>query len=213
MPKLQRSPPPLDEDVLRAISALGGVRRYPANAVIIHEGEEADSLYIVLSGRVRVYASNEAGKEFTIITHGPGEYVGELALDGGVRTASVMTQGPTTCSVVSGANLRQFIATHPDFALHLIHKLIWRLRHATDSVKSLALQDVHGRVAHLLEDLAVTEGDARVVPERLTHQAIAERVGSSREMVTRIFKDLATGGFIAVEGGRIVLLKPLPSGW
>jgi CRP/FNR family transcriptional regulator, cyclic AMP receptor protein len=213
MPRLQRSPLPLEEDVLRAIAALGGVRRYPANAVIIHEGEEADSLYIVLSGKVRVYASNEAGKEFTIITHGPGEYVGELALDGGVRTASVMTQGPTTCSVVSGANLRQFIATHPDFALHLIHKLIWRLRHATDSVKSLALQDVHGRVAHLLEDLAVTEGDARVVPERLTHHAIAERVGSSREMVTRIFKDLATGGFIAVEGGRIVLLKPLPSGW
>lgn len=213
MSKIPRSPLPLEEDVLRAISALGGVRRYPANAVIIHEGEEADSLYIVLSGKVRVYASNEAGKEFTIITHGPGEYVGELALDGGVRTASVMTQVPTTCSVVSGANLRQFIATHPDFALHLIHKLIWRLRHATDSVKSLALQDVHGRVAHLLDDLAVPEGAARVVPERLTHQAIAERVGSSREMVTRIFKDLAADGFIAVEGGRIVLLKPMPSGW
>jgi CRP/FNR family cyclic AMP-dependent transcriptional regulator len=213
MPLPPRSPLALEEDVLRAIAALGGVRRYPANAVIIHEGEEADSLYIVLDGKVKVYATNEAGKEFTIITHGPGEYVGELALDGGVRSASVMTLAPTTCSVVSGANLRQFVATHPDFAMHLIHKLIWRLRHATDSVKSLALQDVYGRVAHLLDELAVTEGDARVVPERLTHQAIAERVGSSREMVTRIFKDLAAGGFIATDGGRIVLLKPLPAGW
>lgn len=198
---------------MRAIAALGGVRRYPANAVIIHEGELADSLYVILSGKVRVYSANEAGKEITIITHGPGEYVGELALDGGARSASVMTLVPTTCSLVSGSNLRQFIVDQPDFAMHLIHKLIWRLRQATDSVKSLALQDVYGRVVHLLDELAVPDGAMRTVPDRLTHQDIAQRVGSSREMVSRIFKDLATGGFVSTEGGRINILRPLPSAW
>ena len=207
------APAILQQELLRGIAAQGGVKRYAAHTVIISEGDTADSLYIILSGRVKVYASNEAGKEVTIITHGPGEYVGELALDGGVRSASVMTLEPTTCSVVSGTNLRQFVAAHPDFAMHLIHKLIWRVRQATDSVKSLALQDVYGRVVRLLNELSVPQGAERAVGERLTQQDIAERVGSSREMVSRIFKDLTSGGYIAVAAGRIRILKRPPVAW
>ena len=148
----------LDETLLREIAALGGLKTYPANTVIISEGDLADSLYIILSGRVKVFSTSEAGKEIVIITHGPGEYVGELALDGGVRSASVMTMEPTICSVVQGRDLREFIAAHPEFAMHLIRKLIWRLRQATDSVKSLALQDVYGRVVRLLADLSDADG-------------------------------------------------------
>jgi len=204
----------LRDDVLRAIAAQGGVRRYAAHVVLISEGEAADSLYIILTGRVKVYASNAAGKEVTIITHGPGEYVGELALDGGVRSASVMTLEPTTCSVIGGADLRQFIAAHPDFAMHLIHKLIARLRQTTDSVKSLALQDVYGRVVGLLNDVSVPQaGGVRVVKDRLTQQDIARRVGSSREMVSRIFKDLTIGGYVSTASGRITILKRPPAAW
>jgi CRP/FNR family cyclic AMP-dependent transcriptional regulator len=207
------SPAALHNELLRGIAAQGGVKRYPANAVIISEGDLADSLFVILTGRVKVYSANAAGREVTIITHGPGEYVGELALDGGVRSASVMTLEPTTCSVVTGANLRQFVTAHPDFAMHLIHKLIWRVRQATDSVKSLALQDVYGRVVRLLNELSVPQGDERVVSERLTQQDIAERVGSSREMVSRIFKDLTKGGYVAVASGRIRILKRPPAAW
>jgi CRP/FNR family transcriptional regulator, cyclic AMP receptor protein len=203
----------LRDEVLQGIAAQGGVKRYPANAVLISEGDAADSLYIILSGRVKVYSSNEAGKEVTIITHGPGEYIGELSLDGGLRSASVMTLEPTSCCVVSGADLRQFIATHPDFAMHLIKKLIGRVRQATDSVKSLALQDVYGRVVRLLNDLSVPKGADGVIPELLTQQDIAERVGSSREMVSRIFKDLTLGGYISVKSSRITILKRLPAHW
>lgn len=205
----------LRDDTLRAIAARGGIRHYAAHTVLISEGDVADSLYIILTGRVKVYASNESGKEVTIITYGAGEYVGELALDGGARSASVMTLEPTTCSVVSGANLRQFIAAHPDFAMHLIHKLIWRLRQATDSVKSLALQDVYGRVVRLLQEQSIPQsGDGlRVVKDRLTHQDIAGRVGSSREMVSRIFKDLTTGGYVSTASGRITILKRPPAAW
>jgi CRP/FNR family cyclic AMP-dependent transcriptional regulator len=203
----------LQEQLLREIAAEGGVKRYAANTVLITEGDDADALYILLSGRVKVYAANEAGKEVVINTHGPGEYVGELALDGGVRSASVITLEPTTCAVVTGANLRQFIVKHPDFALHLIVNLIQRLRTLTGSVKSLALQDVYGRVIGLLQRLAVAEGAQRVVAQRLTQQDIAERVGSSREMVSRIFKELTAGGYVEVKAGRIVLLKTPPAAW
>ena len=203
----------LAPDVLKAIAAAGGVKRYPAHAVLINEGELADSIYILLSGRVKVYATNPAGKEIVINTHGAGEYVGEVALDGGVRSASVMTLAPTTCSVVTSASLRGFIANHPDFALHLIHNLIWRLRQSTENVKGLALHDVHGRITQLLRRLATPEGDTLVVHERLTQQDIAERVGASREMVGRIFKELVAGGYISTQGGRIAILKQPPAMW
>ena len=115
--------------------------------------------------------------------------------------------------MVTGANLRQFVAAQPDFAMHLIHKLIWRVRQATDSVKSLALQDVYGRVVRLLQELSEPQGTERVVRERLTQQDIAERVGSSREMVSRIFKDLTKGGYVAVASGRIQILRRPPAAW
>jgi CRP/FNR family cyclic AMP-dependent transcriptional regulator len=203
----------LHEEVLRRIAAAGGIRHYPAHAVLINEGEQTDTLFIILSGRVKVYASSAAGKEVILAIRGVGDYVGELAIDGGVRSASVMTLEPSTCSVVSGADLRQFIAMHPDFALHLIHQLIRRLRQSADSVKSLALESVYGRIVKLLEDLAEPFGDVHVIPERLTQQDVAERVGSSREMVSRIFKDLQTGGYIDITNGRITILKRPPPAW
>ena len=213
-----RSPPVtpdvLDETLLREIARRGGLKWYPASAIIINEGDVADSLFIVLSGRVKVYSSNLDGREVVIAVHGPGEYVGELALDGGPRSASVMTLEPTTCSVVSGSSLRDFIGAHPDFASHLIRKLIRSVRQTTESVKSLALEDVYARVVRLLADLSdPLDGDRRQVRERLTQQAIADRVGASREMVSRIFKDLSTGGYIDLSGDRIVIAKKPPAAW
>ncbi len=208
------TPDVLDPGLLRQIAQQGGVKPYPAQAVLINEGDSSDSLFIVLSGRVKVYSTNAEGKEVVIATHGAGEYVGELSLDGGVRSTSVMTLEPTTCSVVSGANLRGFIAEHPDFASHLILKLIRSVRQATESVKSLALEDVYARVIRLLGDLSdPSEGGERRVREKLTQQDIADRVGASREMVSRIFKDLTAGGYMAVETGRIRIIKKPPAGW
>lgn len=205
--------PVLQDEVLREIASRGGVKKYPANAVLITENDDSDSLYIILSGRVKVYASNEAGKEIILTTVGAGEYVGELALDGGTRSASVMTLEPTTCAVVTGANLRDFIIAHPDFAQHLIINLIRRVRRLTGSVKSLALEDVYSRVVGLLQSMAEIEGEHRVVKDRMTQQDIAEHVGSSREMVSRIFKELTIGGYVKVEQGRITILKTPPSAW
>ncbi|MEO8835894.1 MAG: Crp/Fnr family transcriptional regulator [Caldimonas sp.] len=208
------TPDILDQSLLREIAHQGGVRRYPAHAVLINEGESSDTLFILLDGRVKVYSTSVDGKEVVIVVHGAGEYVGELSLDGGMRSASVMTLEPTTCSVVSGAHLRDFIAAHPDFASHLIRKLIRSVRHATESVKSLALEDVYGRVVRLLDEISdPVAGDRRRVRERLTQQGIADRVGASREMVSRIFKDLTQGGYLGSEEGRIVVLRKPPAAW
>jgi CRP/FNR family transcriptional regulator, cyclic AMP receptor protein len=199
--------------LLREIAASGPTRRYPAHAVLIHEGDAADTLFVLLAGRVKVYAANASGREIVLGTLGPGDYFGELALDGGTRSASVMTLEPTTCAVVSGAALREFVVAHPDFALHLIRDLMARVRLLTGSVKSLALEDVYGRIASLLKSLAEPQDGRLVVPERLTQQDIADRVGSSREMVSRIFKELAAGGYVQTQQGHITLLKPLPAAW
>jgi CRP/FNR family cyclic AMP-dependent transcriptional regulator len=204
---------PLAPETLRAIAATGVLRNYPKNAVLINEGDLGDSLYIVLSGRVKVYSSNAAGREVVIAFHGPGEYLGEMSLDGSPRSASVVTLEPTTCALVTRASFREFILAYPEFALHLIEKLICRMRATTESVKSLALSDVYGRLVKLLLTLAVERDGKLIVPEKLTQQDIAERVGASRDMISRLLKDLVAGGYLSVSERTITVLKKPPPGW
>lgn len=206
-------PAPLRDDILQAIAASGVVRSFPKQTVLIHEGDVGDALYIILSGRVKVYASNAAGREVVINFHGAGEYVGEMSLDGEPRSASVVTVEPTTCAIVNRAQFRDFIGANPDFAQHLIQTLIRRARSATENVKSLALSDVYGRLVRLINALAVERDGQLMVRERLTQQDIAERVGASRDMIGKLMKDLVAGGYLLVEDRHITVLKKLPPGW
>ena len=203
----------LTDDVLREIASLGQLRKFQKNVAIIQEGDAGDSLYIIVAGKVKVYASDDNGREVVIDIFGPGEYVGEMMLDGGTRSASVMTMEPSTFSVVSRAELHQHIVKHPDVGIFLISRLIKRTRKATNNIKSLALMDVYGRVAKLLLNLAVEDSGKLRVPEKLTHQEIADRVGSSREMIGRIMKDLVIGGYIEVHDRTIVKNKQPPAHW
>jgi CRP/FNR family transcriptional regulator, cyclic AMP receptor protein len=204
---------PLADSTLAQIAASGVTRAFPKSTVLIHEGDVGDALYIILTGRVKVYASNEEGKEVVIDFHGPGEYVGEMSLDGAPRSASVMTVEPTTCAIVNRAQVREFLLAHPDFALHLIEKLIHRVRVATENVKSLALSDVYGRLVRLLNALAEPVDSHWVVPEKLTQQEIAARVGASRDMIGKLMKDLVAGGYLSVEDRTITVHRKLPLGW
>jgi CRP/FNR family transcriptional regulator, cyclic AMP receptor protein len=206
--------PPLADATLAQIAAGGVTRSFPRNTVLIHDGDVGDSLYIIIAGRVKVYASNEEGKEVVIDFHGPGEYVGEMSLDGAPRSASVVTTEPTTCAIVNRAQVRDFLLSHPDFALHLVEKLIHRVRVATENVKSLALSDVYGRLVRLLNTLAQpADSGGWVVPEKLTQQEIAARVGASRDMIGKLVKDLTAGGYLSVEDRTITIHRKLPLGW
>ena len=198
---------------VRELAALGRLRSYPKNTVFITEGDSSDSVFVVLSGRVKIFLSDTEGHEMILDTQGPGEYVGEMALDGNPRSASVMTMETTFFSVVGRDPIREAIRRNPDFALDMISKIIDRARLATNSVKDLALLDVYGRVARLLLNMAVDKDGKLEIPEKLTQQEIAERVGASRDMVSRIFRDLTAGGYITVESRHITINKKPPARW
>jgi CRP/FNR family cyclic AMP-dependent transcriptional regulator len=201
-------------DSLRALALRGELRRYRKGTVLIEEGDHGDTLYIVLAGQVRAYGSGSSGREITYGVYGPGEYLGEISLDGGPRSASVVTLEPCTCSVVTRHTLREHIAAHPEFAFELLAKVIRRARAATLNAKQLALNDVYGRLVLLLNSLARPAADGcRVVERRPTHQDIANRIGCSREMVSRLMKDLETGGYLRPSGVALELLRALPARW
>ena len=200
---------------LQPLARRGAVRHYRQGTVVIEEGEAGDTLLIVLSGRLRAYSADARGREITYGLYGAGEYLGEMSLDGGLRSASVAATESTLCAIVTRATLLAHIREHPEFALELVAKLIRRARAATLSAKQLALNDVYGRLVLLLESLAEpAEGGGHVLRERLTHREMAQRVGSSREMVSKLLKDLAAGGHVASrQDGRLAVRLPLPSKW
>lgn len=205
--------PPLGNELLATMAACGDTRDFAADEVFIREGEPSLHCYILLSGRVKVFSSNASGRELVYNILGPGEFFGEMGLDGGCRSASVMAMEPTTCVVVGNDDLRDFMAAYPDFALLLVQKLIQRVRHATEHVRTLAFDDVYHRTARLLQSLARPERGRWVIDEVLTQQEIAARVGATREMISRIFRTLRQGGYLALQRRRIQLLKPLPERW
>jgi len=199
---------------LRALVTRGALRRYRKGTILIHEGDLGDTLFVVLGGRVKVYCMDTNAKEITFGLFGPGEYFGEMALDGGPRSASVITLEPTVCAVVPRQALLAFIAERPEFSLELLSKVIQRLRLATRDARNLAFIDVYGRLTRLLNELATPQSDdRRRITERITHQEIASRAGCSREMVSRILKDLSNGGHLVTEDHHIVLIGKLPQRW
>jgi CRP/FNR family cyclic AMP-dependent transcriptional regulator len=202
----------LPEPHLKALADHGTVKAYPKNTIIVSEGDRSDSLYVILSGKVKVYLADEEGKEMVLNTQGPGEYFGEIMLDEGPRSASVMTLEPSKFCIVSKEQFNQFLAHNPDVSLELVRSLIHRVRELTKKVSDLALLDVYGRVRQLLLELA-TEQDGKLVVERLTQQEMASRVGCAREMISRIFKDLRSGGYIKDDGERLIIVKKPPPRW
>ena len=203
----------LPEALLQQVAQQAVVRTFQKNAIVVTEGDESDSLYVLVSGRAKVFVSDADGKEVQLNQLGAGEYFGEVTLDGGLRSASVMALEDCRCAVLRRAELAGFMAGHPDFALHIIRKLAHRVRSLTDSVRDLAVIDVYGRVARLLLELAEEVDGRMVISERMTQKDIAARIGASREMVSRIFSDLTEGGYVRKEEGRIVVLRKPPAHW
>lgn len=203
----------LPAPLIEKMAAVATTRTFGKNAIIVSEGDETDSLYVVLVGRAKIFVSDENGREVQLNQIGPGEYFGEVTLDGGPRSASVMALEECRCAVVKRSEFNGFLERNPEFALHLVRKLAHRVRLLTDSVRSLALMDVYGRVARLLLELAEERDGRLVVEESLTHRDIASRVGASREMISRIFSDLSEGGYVRKEDGRLVIMRKPPPRW
>lgn len=204
---------------LRSLAIRGMLRSYPKKTILINEGEEGDSLWVVLKGSVKAFAVDEGGREIIYGKIESGDYFGEMSLDGGPRSASVMTLEPCTCAVLTRAVVSEHLAAEPEFAINLLVQVIRRARSATEAARSMALLGVFSRVAAALEAevQALPDQPSRkrfpIVLEPITHQDIASRVGASREMISRLLKDLEKGGYIETSTKRITLLKVLPSRW
>ena len=209
-----RSHEVLPKPMLEEIASAATVRAFPKHAVIVTESDATDTIYVLLAGKARVYVSDEKGREIVLNQLGPGEYFGEITLDGGPRSASVMATEKCRCALIRRAELTAFIERNPGFALHAVKKLAHRVRELTENVRSLALMDVYGRVARLLIDLAEEKNGVMRIDEPLTHKEIAARVGASREMISRIFSELQDGGYVRKdEEGRLVIARKPPLRW
>ena len=203
----------LHETALRALAPHGVVRSFAKHAVLVNQGDETDSLYVLLSGRVKAFVSDQDGREVVVNLIEAGDYFGEMVLDGGPRSASVMSLEPCRCFVIPRQDVEALLSTNPEFTRHLIDKLIGVGRRLTAKVLDLALKDVYSRLSQFLNENAVERDGMRVVAERLTQHDIAARIGGSREMVSRILRDLSTGGYISVDTKQICILKKLPAHW
>ena len=209
-----RRAPLVADDLLHALSAHATVKVFSKNTVIVSEGDRAtDSVYLIQSGRVKVYLCSADGKEIELKVLEAGDYFGEMSLDQGPRSASVMTLERTELAIIRQSEFKRFLSEHPDFAMQLILKLIARTRNLLKSVKSLALLDVSHRVARLLLEMATEENGKLIINEKLSKRDIANRVGSTREMASRVFKDLLASGYIQMENKKITISKPLPQHW
>lgn len=202
----------LREADLNAIAAHGIRRTYSKNVIVVTEGSAIEAFYIILEGLVKVYASDDNGREVVYLTLGPGEYFGEMGLDTGPQPASIMTIEKSRLIVIPGEQLRDQVSKNHELALNIMAKLIERVRSLSASVKTLALMDVHERVARLLLELAVEDEDGLlVVPERLTQQELANRVGASREMVGRVLNNLSQHGYIFRQRRKIIVRRQPPA--
>ena len=203
----------LPGDALAEIEQHGSVKSYKKHTIVISQDDESYSLYVILSGSVKVYVSGEDGREAILNHQQAGDYFGDLALiDQQPRVASVMTMEPSTFMVISREDFLACLSKNPEIAINLIKPMTSRIRMLAKNVSSLALLDVYGRVARTLLDESEQQGDI-FITEKLTQQEIADMVGASRAMVSRILKDLKEGGYISIENKRITIHQKLPHRW
>ena len=208
------SAPEVQDEMLHALFGRAAIRTFPKNTLLVTEGDQsADSVYLIRSGRVKIFLCSADGKEVDLGILQPGDYFGEMELDRGPRSASAMTLGPCELVILPQAEFRRFVTENPDFAMQLILKLISRTRGLLKSVKSLALLDVSERVARLLLEMATEENGKLIITEKLSKRDIANRVGATREMASRVFKHLVSSGYIELEQKRITIAKRLPQQW
>jgi len=194
-----------DEQLAMLVQAVTR-RSVPRGAMLMGEGDATDSLYIVISGRLKVMMGDADGKEVILALLGPGEIVGEMGLiDDSPRSATVISIEPSELLAISKREFHKCLAENFDMVMGVMKGLVRRLREADRKIGSLALLDVYGRVARLLIDMAENVNGQRIVTKRLPKQDIAKMIGASREMVSRVMKDLQIGGYIEPRGSTILL--------
>ena len=201
-------------DAIANLERAATLRKFRKNTLIIVVGEESHAAYVLLKGTAYAFTDDDDGNEFIVGSFTTGDCFGELGLlDGHTRTANVITTSACQCLVVPQADINSEIIKEPEVAQAIIHSLVQRIRTMTEDVSCLALMDVYGRLVRALKGASAEQEDGSRITGRITHQELASRVGSSREMISKILKELRVGGYISIENHRVRIQKDLPDRW
>ncbi len=200
-----------------AVADLAGrmtMQRLRAGMTVVHQGETGDTAYLIASGRIKVSALGDSGREVTLSLLRKGEGFGEMSLlDGRARSASCTALEPTVCLVLSRPQLAGHLSLFPATAISMLGEMARRLRRADESITQLALCDVNERLVHKLVRIAQDEGvdiaEGRLVRKRPTQQDLASMIGSCRETISRAYGQLVRDGLLLSRGRSVVVTKKL----
>ena len=184
-------------------------QRYKRGEVLVEQGQKSNALAILLTGRARVVSADSRGREVILATLGPGDYIGEMSIiDNEPHSATVRAEVQTDVLLLGRADFARCLAENASMSLVVMRGLVKRLRHADRKIESLALLDVYGRVAHALLEFAVQDAHGQwIIREKISRQDLAKMVGASRDMVSRVMKDLEERAFIQTLPSGVTLLK------
>jgi len=189
--------------------------QFKKNAVLMTEGDTGETMYVIQSGLVKVFVSDDQGKELVLYEQGPGSVIGDIALlDDEPRSASVSTLENTTALMIAKPSFIKCITDSPEMALGIIRSLTQRLRDATEGSRSLALDNVYRRLADKLQELSIeSDSGQRSIEKKYSHQDLGNMIGASREMVGKVMAELVKGEYVESREGLIHIMRKLPRNW
>jgi CRP/FNR family cyclic AMP-dependent transcriptional regulator len=197
----------LDDEILQAVTEVARMRHYSPDEIIFLEGDPCAGLFIVQSGRVKIFEISVEGREQSLHFVGPGRSFNDVAaLDGGPNPATVVAMQPTTCVVIDRDSMVRLVKSYPALALAVIESIAARTRHLVTLVEDLSFRSVQARLARLLLEEAQARGRGDQVPRLMTQQEMAARLGTVREVVGRALRALEDRGVIRIQRHRIVIL-------
>jgi CRP/FNR family transcriptional regulator, cyclic AMP receptor protein len=184
-------------------------RRFKRGELIVEQGKKSNALFIILTGRARVLTTDTRGREVILANLSPGDYIGEMSLiDNEPHSASVRAEVQTDVLMLGRVEFARCLPENTSMAYAVMKGLVQRLRHADRKIESLALMDVYGRVARALIEAAEADAQGQlVIRDKVSRQDLAKMVGASREMVSRVMKDLEERGYIETLENNSVLIK------
>lgn len=205
----------LSEEQLSLLAEHSREVQFRKNAILMTEGDAGESMYVIQSGTVKVFVSDEDGKELVLYEQGSGAVIGDIALlDDEPRSASVSTLEKTTALMIGKSSFIQCLKESPEMSLGIIRSLTQRLRQATEGSRSLALDNVYRRLADKLQELGVDRTDNSFrLEKKYSHQDLGNMIGASREMVGKVMAELVKGEYLQIQDGVIHVLKKLPRNW
>jgi CRP/FNR family cyclic AMP-dependent transcriptional regulator len=200
----------LSRTELEETARLSTVRSYPKRAVVATEGDRLELFNVILSGRVQFFWRDEAGQQVKLGIEGPGGHYADVTLEGEPILMSLIALEDLRVAAIPIPALKALAHRHPEVGWALLADVVARLRRLVERTKGFTMEDVYGRIVKLLLASAA-EGEGKRVAAGLTQAEIGERVGATREMVGRILRELAAGGYIELARGRVTILRKLPA--